>query len=158
MSNSITASGAGSYTCRVTASNHAGSSSQTSAAHLITEPKPHVSGASLGSKSFKAKKGTTIKLTLSTPASVKVVITQIVTGHKVKRVCKAHAKKGKKCTIQKKVKTLHFNGAAGSNKFRLLIESPKPGSYTAKITASNSAGTSNAVTLKFKIIKVKTKK
>jgi hypothetical protein len=119
---------------------------------------PHISGASLGAKSFKAKKGTTLKLTLSSAASVKVVITHIVSGHKVRGVCKAHASKGKKCTINKKVKTLHFSGATGANRFKLLIKSLKPGSYTAKIAASNSTGTSNAVTLKFKIITVKIKK
>lgn len=118
-----------------------------------TVTKPHISGASLGSKSFKAKKGTTLKLTLSTPASVKVVITHIVTGHKVKGVCKAHAKRGKKCTIEEKVKTLNFKGVAGSNSFKLLVKNLRPGSYTAEITASDRGGTSNAVTLKFKIKK-----
>ena len=109
--------------------------------------KPRVSGASLHPKSFKAKKGTRLKLTLSAAATVKVVITR--TGHRVKGACKAKANKGKKCPI--KVKTLTFTGAAGANTFKLKLKGLKPGSYTAIITASNSSGTSGKTKLSFKI-------
>jgi hypothetical protein len=114
---------------------------------------PTLSGGSLGSTKFKAKKGTTLSLTLNLPATVKGVITQNIKGHKVKGVCKAKAKKGTKCTINKKRKTLTFTGVAGANRFQLKTKGLKPGSYTLKVTASNSGGTSNTITLKFKIKK-----
>jgi hypothetical protein len=109
--------------------------------------KPRVSRASLHPKSFKAKRDIELKLTLSAVATVRFVVTRA--GHKVKRVCKASAKKGKEC--QAKVKTLTFSGRAGRNTFKLKLKGLKPGSYTAVITASNSSGTSGQTKLRFKI-------
>jgi hypothetical protein len=74
-----------------------------------------------------------------------------VTGHKVAGVCSKHAKKGKRCTLTRDVKTLHLSGVVGANRLRLLVKRLRPGSYTARIKASNSVGSSTSVTLRFKI-------
>ena len=149
----IDTSSTGSHTVTVTATSKDGMRVLASVTYNVAAPliMPHISRPSLGSTSFKANKGTTIKLTLSRTASVKVVITQSVAGHKVAGGCKAHATKGKKCTLNHEVKTLRFTGVAGSNSFKLLVKSLKPGAYTASITASDPVGSSNRVTLKFKI-------
>jgi hypothetical protein len=142
----------GSHTFRVTTTSKDGTRGIASVTYKVVArlTKPHIS-ASLGSKSFTATKGTTIKLTLSRAASIKIVVTHSLTGHKVAGVCKTHVKMGKKCTINSQVKTLHFSGAAGSKRFKLRLPTLKPGSYTARVTASDSAGRSNGVTLKFTI-------
>ncbi len=111
--------------------------------------KPTVSDATLSPKSFTAKKGATLKMTLSAASNVRVVIHQA--GHKVKGKCKAHAKEGKKCVLM--VKTLHYSGVAGANSFKLNTRGLKPGRYTLVITASNAAGTSGPTAIKFKIKK-----
>lgn len=95
--------------------------------------------------------GTTIRLTLSTAAAVKVTITHRIAGHKVGPSCKPNAKRGKSCSLVSAVKTLHFMGLAGDNKMKLLIKSLRPGSYSVTISASNPGGTSDKITLNFKI-------
>jgi hypothetical protein len=65
--------------------------------------RPTVTGAKLASKKFRAKKGTAVKLTLSQSATIDLVLTHTVKGHKVNGVCKPMAKKGKRCTTSTEV-------------------------------------------------------
>jgi hypothetical protein len=164
----IDTSTAGSHTLTVTATSSDGLTGAASVNYTVVAPpitappavvpptvapptRPRVSSALLGSKSFLAGKGTTITLNLSEAASITVVVAQRVTGHKVAGVCSKHANKGKRCTLSRDVKTLHLSGVAGTDRLRLLVKRLRPGSYTARITASDSVGSSNAVTLRFKI-------
>ncbi len=142
----------------VTGTNIAGSTgaagNPTGVITAIVPPvvKQHVSGVGLASKSFKASGGTSLNVKLAVAGKVKVVITQIISGRKVNGVCKASAKKGSKCTIKKQVRTVTFNGKKGSNKLSFKLKGLKKGSYSAKLTATNSAGkTSNSVTFKFSL-------
>jgi hypothetical protein len=112
---------------------------------------PALSGVRLGSKRFAAKKGTTLKLTVSQPAQITVLITQTVKGHKVKGVCKRHAKTGKRCTTTITKRTLTFSAGAGANHFKLKLPGLANGAYTATITAQNANGKSPAIKLKFTI-------
>jgi hypothetical protein len=83
-------------------------------------------------------KGTSLAVTLSEAASVKVAITA--------KKCHTTAKKSKKCT-----EALTFTGAAGANTFKLAISRLKPGTYTATLTATASGMTSAPVKLKLTI-------
>ena len=116
--------------------------------------KPHppaLSAVRLGSKRFAAKKGTTLKLTLSQAARITVLITKTVRGHKVKGVCERHAKTGKRCTTTVTKRTLSFSGRAGANAFKLKLRRLAKGRYTAAVTAQNANGKSGTVRLKFKV-------
>lgn len=110
-----------------------------------------LSGVKLGSKNSTGKKGTTLELTLSQPATIKILIAQTVKGHKLRGVCKPQAKKGKSCTTAVEKRTLTFSGSAGSNALKLKLAGLGKGSYTATIIAENTKSKSNAVALAFAI-------
>jgi hypothetical protein len=112
---------------------------------------PTLSAVKLGSKRFRAKKGTTLKATLSQAAKVKVAITRAVKGRRVRNRCKRNAKKGKRCTTTITKRTLSFSGKAKPNVFNLKLRGLAKGAYTAAVTAKNANGTSETVKLKFTI-------
>ena len=114
-------------------------------------PAPTLSGVKLGSKRFAAKKGITLELTVSQPATIEVVIAETFKGHELRGACKPAAKKGKRCTTKVKRRTLTFSGSAGSNLSKLKLAGLGKGSYTATITAQNTSGQSNATRLTFTI-------
>ena len=115
-------------------------------------PKPPaLSAVKLGSRRFTAKKGTTLKATLSQAAKVKVAITRAVKGRRVRNSCKRNAKKGKRCTATITKRTLSFSGKAKPNVFKLKLRGLAKGSYTAAVTAKSANGTSKTVKLKFTI-------
>ena len=117
----------------------------------IKTPAPTLSGVKLGSKSSTGKKGTSLKLTLSQPARIEVLIAQAVKGHKLRGVCKPQAKRGKSCTAKVEKRTLTFSGAQGSNAFQLKLAGLAKGFYTATILARNADGASKPVSLTFTI-------
>jgi hypothetical protein len=113
---------------------------------------PTLSAVKLGSKSSTGKKGIALKLTLSQPATIKVLIAQLVKAHKLRGMCKPQAKMGKSCTTTVDRRTLTFSGSAGSNALKLKLAGLGEGSYITTITAENANGTSSAVRLAFTII------
>ncbi len=114
-------------------------------------PAPKLSGVKLASKRSTGKKGTALKLTLSQPATIKVLIAQNVKAHKHGGVCKPTAKKGESCTATVEKRTLTFSGPAGSNTFELRTAGLGKGSYTATIIAENANGKSSPARLSFTI-------
>jgi hypothetical protein len=145
----------GTFTVTRTAVDRRGNAASASFTYTVTNPAsipPQLSGVGLSSKSFVAKKGTTLSLNLSKPATVKVVITQRVSGRKVNGHCKPGAKKGKPCTATLKRRTLTFNGTTGINHFKLRTKGLRAGRYKLIVTATTATGlTSNQVALSFKI-------
>jgi hypothetical protein len=112
---------------------------------------PALSGVKLTATRFAAKTGTALKLTASQAATITVLITQTVTGHKVKGVCKRHADTGRKCTTTITKRTLTFPARRGANAFRLRLPGLANGAYTATITAQNANGHSPTIKLGFTI-------
>jgi hypothetical protein len=91
--------------------------STTATTSTTTTPSvPALSAARLGSNRFAATKGTRLMLTLSRPATIAVVVSRTVTGHRVRGVCKPTAKKGKRCTISVKERTLIFQALRGGTR------------------------------------------
>jgi len=122
------------------------------------KPAPAVTHVSLASRTFEAKKGTTLRVTLSEAATVTVVVTQKASGRKVKGACKANAKHGKRCTLTVQKAKPTFHGVKGRNSFKFRVKSLKPGRYTATLTAqSRGTRTSKPVTFTFTIKKPKKK-
>ena len=134
---------------------------------------PTISNAHLTHKRFriakgktpiaaKAPRGTAFKFTLSTAASVQIVIAKLVSGRRkggrcVKSTAKLRKAHAKKCQRQKQVGTLtRANLPRGANtvKFtgRLGNKKLKPAHYLATLTATNSVGSSAPVALRFKVV------
>jgi hypothetical protein len=135
-------------------SQETGSSASTSSAGAGTGAKPSVpalSGVELGSKSSTGKKGMALKLTLSQPATIEVLIAQVLKGHKLGGMCKVTAKRGKSCTTTVEKRTLAFSGSAGSNTFELRTAGLGKGSYIATILAENANGKSSSIRMAFTI-------
>jgi alpha-tubulin suppressor-like RCC1 family protein len=114
---------------------------------------PRLSAVKLGSTRSTGKKGIALKLALSQPATIKVLIAQVVKAHKLGGVCKPQAKKGKSCTTTVEKRTLTFSGLAGSNSLGLKLAGLGKGPYTATITAENAHGASSTDRLAFTITK-----
>jgi hypothetical protein len=112
---------------------------------------PALSAARLRSNKFAANKGTSLMLTLSRPATIAVVVSRTVTGHRVRGVCKPAAKKGKRCTISVKERALIFVGVAGRNTLKLTLPRLKKGRHSLTITAKNQYGRSSPIKLTFTI-------
>jgi len=112
---------------------------------------PTLSSVKLSSKSSTGKKGIALTLTLSQPATIKVLIAEIVKAHKHVGVCKPTAKKGKSCTTTVQKRTLTFSESAGSNTLELELAGLGKGSYTATILAENANGRSTPIKLTFTI-------
>jgi hypothetical protein len=138
----------------VTAANSFGSSNAMSAASTVIAPPPPpvISGAKFKASSFAAKRGTSLFLTLSEPATITVLIKGKVSGRKVDGRCKPGAKKGRHCSIRSRSITLRLKGKAGANAFAFKPRGLKPGKYTATIIARDSGGrTSTAIVLHFSV-------
>lgn len=117
----------------------------------VKTPAPTLSGVKLGSKRSTGKQGIALKLTLSQPATIKILIGQTVKGHELRGVCKPTAKQGKGCTATVGKRTLTFSGSTGSNTLELKLAGLGKGSYTATILAENANGKSGPVRLAFTI-------
>ncbi len=181
-SSTYPAPAAGSYTCRVTGSNQAGSATQTSAPFTVTgagAPPPvtahippaltHVSqshrrwrrGSGLSHiASVRAPVGTTFRFTLNESARVRFVFEQLLPGRRVGGRCVAPtvSNLGKpKCTRSVPRGTLSFTVGAGAHKLRFQGRLSKHsrlaiGRYTLVITATNAAGQRATAKLTFTIV------
>jgi hypothetical protein len=116
-----------------------------------TSHPPTLSALRLSSTRFAANKRTTLKLTLSQAAKVRVLITQTVRGRAVTHACKRNAKQGKRCTVTITKRTLSFAGKAKANAFKLTLRGLAKGSYTAAVSAHNANGSSPTAKLEFRI-------
>lgn len=175
---SYTASTAGSYTCRVTATNQAGNSTQTSAPHAVTSPSPPPAPPSLthviqshrrwreGNKlaviasERRPPVGTTVSFTLDEQAHVGFAFTQRVPGRRTKGHCMPQTSKNRvnpKCARQVTRGKLSYTLGAGAHKLRFQgrlsrHEKLPPGRYKLVVTATNAFGQRTTKTLKGTIV------
>jgi hypothetical protein len=120
--------------------------------NTYTVVKPVITGASFAKKKFRATKGTKLRLTLDEDATVQVVVTQKVKGHKVRGNCNPKATTGNLCKKSVRKAKLMFTGKDGRNVFTFHPRKLKIGKYTATIIAIDAAGDkSSPITLKFTI-------
>jgi hypothetical protein len=141
-----TASSAGTYACRVTATNQAGSSAQTSAGHAVSAPgspppppliptKATLSNLHETNSIFavakpstpltghtaatRHKRGTVFSFQLDQPATIKITITTKAPGRRVGHSCRPDSRRLRhhpRCTRTIKLATLTRTAHAGKNK------------------------------------------
>ncbi|MGI8559594.1 MAG: hypothetical protein ACR2ND_15040 [Solirubrobacteraceae bacterium] len=143
-SNSIIAGSPGSYTCRVTASNHAGSNQQISAALAISaggpggstpgaQPggsgahfqsggsPPTISALTLRPRSFRVGSGTRVTYTDSAAATTTFTALAPLRGFRRNGRCRAgrpaHAKHLRRCTRYRSLGSFTYADSAGRNHF-----------------------------------------
>jgi CSLREA domain-containing protein len=103
-------------------------------------------------RGHKTPVGTTFRFTLNEAATVQFAFTQTVHGRRAGGRCLAPTRSnrhGRRCTRTVTVATLTLSGHAGANSLRFQgrvtgSKRLKPGSYTAVITATSSAGLKSA--------------
>jgi CSLREA domain-containing protein len=116
----------------------------------------------VSARARRHKRGTTIRFTLSEPATVKIAIQRAAAGRrKGKRCVKPTRKlrKAKNCTRYNGVGTLTRTGKAGANKVafsgRIGTRKLTTGTYRAVLGATDAAGNhSTTRTVKFRIVRL----
>jgi DNA-binding beta-propeller fold protein YncE len=171
----------GSYGCRATATNVAGTTAQTSAAHTVAAPKPKPTKAVLTALSethttftvaststpltgrtaaVRHPKGTVFSFRLDQAATVKLAIQANLAGRRVGGRCVAATttlRHKPRCTRTVTTATLTRTAHTALNKIafsgRISGKALKPGSYKAVFTATDAAGSSQPKALSFTVAK-----
>jgi WD40 repeat protein len=110
-------------------------------------------------KRRRSPKGSTVRYTLSEPATVTLTVQQSLKGHKKGRRCvKGSKRHARSCTLVSTKGTLTRSGQSGANQLgfsgRLGRRKLSPGSYTLVVRATDSAGNrSRTKTLHFTILR-----
>lgn len=159
----------GSFSCRVSASNFAGSGSQASAPlAVVTIAK--LTGLSLTNSLFaparkstplsgrtarRHPRGTTFSFALDQSATVRVKIQRRSGGRRVHGVCKPRRRTGPRCARYTTRATLTRSAHAGTNKLpfsgRIRRRPLRPGRYRAVFIATDAASSSKPQTLAFRV-------
>ncbi len=173
----LTAFRPGSYACRAMATNVAGTTSQTSAAHTVAAPTPTKAVMSaltetnatftVGSVStpltgrtaaVRHEQGTVFLFRLDQPATVKLTIQANLAGRRVGGRCVTATnvlRQKPRCTRTVTIATLTRTAHTALNKVafsgRISGRALKPGSYRAVFTATDAAGSARPRTLSFTI-------
>jgi hypothetical protein len=112
-----------------------------------------ISRAVISPRRFRAGGTATLRLTLSTAATVTVAITDLRRGHMAGHRCSRRARHGKRCLVRVTLLRLHFHARAGRDRFELPLRHLPPGRYTALIHATaRNGGRSGTVRVTFTII------
>ncbi|MBV9801327.1 MAG: PQQ-binding-like beta-propeller repeat protein [Solirubrobacterales bacterium] len=101
---------------------------------------PVISHASISPRRFKSRHFTTLRLTLSEPATLTVAISELRHGHRLGHGCSSKARKGRPCLRRVTLVRLHFHARAGRNALKLSLRRLVPGHYTAVIYATDRTG------------------
>ena len=168
----------GAYRCTATASNAAGSTSQTSAVHTIASSatKPALSAVHETNSVFavapgatplggtaaakRHKRGKVFSFRLDQAATTTIAIQARTGGRRVGRQCRAPSRRlahrprcPRTITAAMLIRTAH--GGLNTIPFsgRIRRTALRPGRYQAVFTASDAAGSSGTVTLRFTIVK-----
>jgi polyvinyl alcohol dehydrogenase (cytochrome) len=116
---------------------------------------PVISHASLSPRRFRAKRATTLRLTLNEGATLTVAITELRHGHLVAHRCSSNVRRGKPCEARVTRARLHFDLRAGRKACKLSLRKLASGRYTAFIYATDHAGRrSRTIRITFTILRV----
>jgi outer membrane protein assembly factor BamB len=101
-------------------------------------------------KLFRSGKNWTLRLTLSEPATVTLLVTEKLSGRKLNGRCRVGAKRGRRCTLTVRIKKITLRGTLGNDRFTLRLRGLRPDRYTAILTARAGNGPmSRSYTLRF---------
>jgi outer membrane protein assembly factor BamB len=91
-----------------------------------------------------------LKLVLSTPAKLTIVLSRNLAGRIVHRRCRAGARRGRRCTVLLRKATFTISAKQGANTLTPRMRALAPGPYTVTVTGvSASGGRSRRYTVTF---------
>jgi hypothetical protein len=105
-----------------------------------------------------AHRGTTIRFTLSEPATVRLYIKRVLTGHRRGKRCSAKAGSGRPCSVYRAAGKLVRSGRKGARKVpftgRIGAHALRPGHYRLSVIAKDAGGnTSKPARARFTIVR-----
>lgn len=162
----------GRRTVTATATDAAGNVATASATVRVEDhARPAIAGARLTATRFRVARGatpltarrgppagTTLKLTLSEPASLRIAVVRPQAGRRAHGRCRAGARRGRRCTARTTLGTLSRRLGSGPAAIafsgRLGRRALRPGGYELRLVAADAAGNrSRAVVVRFTIVR-----
>jgi len=121
---------------------------------VVKPAAPVLSHVSLGSRRVTARRGVTLRLTLSEAAQLHIQINHLRSGRRAGRRCRVGAKRGARCTVSRRARRISFHARRGANRRHLDLRRLAPGRYSAVISAVGPGNRhSRTVTVRFQIIR-----
>lgn len=162
---------AGTRTVTAVATDLAGNTTTATATIVVADrTSPQIAGARLTATRFRvarratalvarrAPAGTTVRLTLSESASLRITVVRPRAGHRVRGRCRVAAPRGRRCVVRRSVATLRRELGAGPAAIpfsgRLGRRALQPGRYELRLVATDAAGNAGRpVVLRFRIVR-----
>jgi ELWxxDGT repeat protein len=116
-------------------------------------PRPTLRHAHLRRRSFSARAGTSLTITLSGPMTLTISVGQQMPGRMIGDRCSTRVRRGHRCTLWRTRAHRRLRGRAGRNVLRFQFRGLAPGHYTAMLVGSSHAGHTSTVRLSFTITK-----
>ncbi|MBJ7332757.1 MAG: hypothetical protein JHC95_22875, partial [Solirubrobacteraceae bacterium] len=115
---------------------------------------PALATATLAKSSVKRGGSLQVAFRPTESGTLKIEVQSLTKGRKKGKACKAKAKKGKRCTIVKTVRTQVVATSAGAGSAKVALKGLKAGRYQVRLTPTDGAGNRGAAkTIAFKIKK-----
>ena len=90
----------------------------------------------------KVRRKLRLRITLSAPAKVRIVVSQLIYGRIATNRCRAHARHGRRCQMREPWLRRRRSLEGGVNGVRLRMAPLPPGRYLVKVTATGPGGSS----------------
>ncbi len=115
---------------------------------------PRMSHVRVTPRRFNARHGTTLRLTLSRRATVRVQVSATHPGRRSRGRCRSGARHGRRCMVIHHARRFRFTARPGHRSHRLRTRGLPPGRYVLTAAARDSAGRrSPTVTVRFQIVR-----
>ena len=117
-------------------------------------PAPRLSHVRVTPRRFTARHGTTLRLTLTQRANVRMQVSTTYPGRRVRGRCRAGARHGRRCTVVDHARRFRFTARTGHRSHRLRTHGLRAGRYILTATARDPAGRrSKTITVRFQIVR-----
>ena len=131
-----------------------GASTSGALSERVRPAVPVLSHVRLSPRRAIARRGATLRLTLSLAAQLRIQINRLVPGRIVARRCRVGARHGARCTVSHRARRTSFRARRGANARHLTLRGLRPGRYEVAVTAVGSGGQrSRTKTVRFQIVR-----
>ncbi len=108
----------------------------------------------LAARAASAARGLSLRVSLSEAARLSGSVIGSVRGRRVGRRCRTRARRGRRCTLARRVKRVALSARRGRSTVRVGLRGVKPGRYRLALVATDAAGNrSRTATVRFTVSK-----